>query len=855
MRRSPGLVTLTLAAATLAAVGLALPTGAAAVGATPQTTAAVAVAAHSPVATPPMGWNSWDAYGCNNGEQNMEAVARFLHQSGLERDGYTYVNADGCYDDLEGLDSPNTYGVDAPTAQDPETCGAVNGRLPDGRIFVNPYAFPPTRPCADDGFARTSDYVHSLGLKFGTYLDASNNWNCEEIPGSYGFDTIDARSLAAWGVDYVKADWGCNDATVPPGSNAPAGYTGIDAAPGNQGFGGPTFATNPAYTGSQESTQATMYTALSAAVRGVKRPIVFSVAGAGTVDSATWGRPLGQLVRPTGDANANFTATGRHAAGSVVGIVNADAQTYDASTAPGHWVDPDPMEIGNGSLTLAEDESEMSMFAEMTQPLLISTNLCASDCGPDTAPATAAQLAQDVEVFGNKQVIAIDQDALASPAHIVGTFDGTHLIMTKPLADGSVAVTLFNESTAGAATMSTTAAAVGLPAAQQYKVEDLWAGTSTTSTGAISATVAPTATVMFRIVPQGRSSERTVVASTGASGAPAARTASAVDPAAYDSPANLLSVSCGTPSLCTGVDNFGRVVSFDPSAPNRSRAVTIAAGRSLVSISCPAGAGQCTALDSGGTAYTFRPSLAGVGPVSTRRVDAGGQPTALTCVTSSRCVAVDGKGDEITFDPHPWTRTRPTVVAVDPSIYLGAVSCAAANQCTAVGGGGNGGDSEVTFDPTTGSVNATGVLAVDPATGNGATSVSCPATTQCTVVDGSGNEVTFDPTTGTVDAAGVAPLEGDVASGLGVMTSVACATTARCTAVDASGNAVSFAPATGAVTTTAGAVDPTGGGLESVACPADGSQCVAVDLDGGAATFSASSGAASGVTVVDPRHH
>ena len=331
----------------------------------------------------------------------------------------------------------NTYGVTSPVPQDPETCGAINGRLPNGQLFVNSYDFPPSSPCANNGFALVGDQLHSLGLKLGLYLDASNNWNCEEIPGSYGFDKTDADTLASWGVDYVKIDWGCSDSLVPPASNAPAGYTGIDAAPGNQGFGGPTFSTNPAYDTDQEQTQIDMYTALGNAIRATGRPIVVSVAGAATVNPQAWGYGVGQLVRPTGDANANFTATGRHAAGSVVGIINSDAQTYDALTAPGHWVDPDAMEIGNGSLTLAEDQSEMSMFSEMAEPLLMATNLCPAHCGPDTTPATPAQLSQDVSVFGNRRVIAVDQDKLASPATIVGTFDGTHLIMTKPLSDGS----------------------------------------------------------------------------------------------------------------------------------------------------------------------------------------------------------------------------------------------------------------------------------------------------------------------------------------------------------------------------------------------------------------------------------
>ncbi|MGN6127103.1 MAG: alpha-galactosidase, partial [Humibacter sp.] len=615
MRKSTTLSVLFAAAlAAAAAWGTAAPAaaatstgtgGAATSSATYRTSLSTTSTKQTSDATPPMGWNSYNAYACDNNAQNMEAVGRFIHDSGLEADGYTYVNSDGCYDDLESLGSPNTYGITAPTAQNAETCGAINGRLPDGELYVNSYDFPPSTPCANDGFALVGNDLHSLGLGLGLYLDAGNNWNCEEIPGSYGFDSTDAATLASWGADYVKLDWGCGDTLVPPASNAPSGYTGVDAAPGNQGFGGPTFSTNPAYDTNQEQTQIKMYTALVNAIRAQKRPITVSIAGAGTVGSQTWGLALGDLDRPTGDANANFTATGKHAAGSVVGIVNADAQTYESLTGPGHWVDPDAMEVGNGSLTPAEDRSEMSMFSEMAEPLLMSTNLCPGNCGPDTTPATKAQLDLAVSVFGNKRVIAVDQDALGAPAHIVGTFDGTHLTMTRQLKNGDVAVTMFNESTTDAATMSATAADLGLPSASSYSVQDLWSGATTTSTGTISATVAPTQTVMYRITPakgsgsthangsnsqgQGQNGQGQNGQGHGQSQNGQGSGAAGASSTHTTVPANLTSVSCATAGKCVGVDEFGAAVAFDPAHPASAMRLNLDNGQSLASVSCATG--------------------------------------------------------------------------------------------------------------------------------------------------------------------------------------------------------------------------------------------------------------------------
>jgi hypothetical protein len=444
--------------------------------------------------TPPMGWNSWNAYQCNENAQDIEANARFIHSSGLQRDGYTYVNNDGCWDDMVGLGTSDPNGGPMTGTLPPESCGAVNGRLPDGEIFINPVEFPPSAPCANDGFKIVARYIHSLGLKFGLYLNASNNWNCEEIPGSYGFDQTDARTLASWGVDYVKVDWGCSATTAPPGSNGPAGYSGIDAGPGNTPFGGPTFGDQPPpndftqqYATDPQAVQQTMYSALATAIRATGRPIVFSVAGAGTVDAQDWGLQVGNMARPAGDSSATFS--------SLVNIVNADDQ-YDSLSGPGHWIDPDIMEVGNG-MSKTEDESEMSMFAEMADPLLMSTNMCASGCGSPTVAATPAQLAYDASVFGNRRVIAVDQDRLGKAGRIV-SFDGSHLVMIRPLANGDVAVTLLNES-GSPATMSTTASAAGLPARPVYRLEDLWSGAVTESAGAISALVAPHATVMYRI--------------------------------------------------------------------------------------------------------------------------------------------------------------------------------------------------------------------------------------------------------------------------------------------------------------------------------------------------------------------
>ena len=125
--------------------------------------------------TPPMGWNDWNAYGCNVSEQLVEQTALAMHNNGLQAAGYQYVNIDDCW--------------------------MSSSRDASGNLVANPAKFP-------DGIAAVASYVHSLGLKLGIYEDAGTA-TCAGYPGSYGHEQQDADLFASWGVDYLKYDW-CN---------------------------------------------------------------------------------------------------------------------------------------------------------------------------------------------------------------------------------------------------------------------------------------------------------------------------------------------------------------------------------------------------------------------------------------------------------------------------------------------------------------------------------------------------------------------------------------------------------------------------------------------------------------------
>jgi alpha-galactosidase len=130
--------------------------------------------------TPPMGWNSWNKFGCNVSETLVREVADAMVASGMKDAGYQYVVIDDCWQ---------------------------VGRDASGAIVPDPERFK-------SGMKALADYVHSKGLKFGLYSDAGAR-TCEGRPGSNGFEVEDARQYAAWGVDYLKFDW-CNSDGVDP---------------------------------------------------------------------------------------------------------------------------------------------------------------------------------------------------------------------------------------------------------------------------------------------------------------------------------------------------------------------------------------------------------------------------------------------------------------------------------------------------------------------------------------------------------------------------------------------------------------------------------------------------------------
>jgi len=131
--------------------------------------------------TPPMGWNSWNHFGCDVSDRLIRETADAMVASGMRDAGYRYVVIDDCWQVV---------------------------RDAQGRLVADSARFP-------DGIKPLADYVHAQGLKFGIYTDAGRK-TCQGRPGTYGHEREDARTFASWGVDYVKEDWCYADSLDAP---------------------------------------------------------------------------------------------------------------------------------------------------------------------------------------------------------------------------------------------------------------------------------------------------------------------------------------------------------------------------------------------------------------------------------------------------------------------------------------------------------------------------------------------------------------------------------------------------------------------------------------------------------------
>jgi len=240
-----------------------------------------------------------------------------------------------------------------------------------------------------------ANYVHSKGLKLGIYSSPGPK-TCAGYEGSYGHEAQDAQTYAAWGIDYLKYDLcGLAPSMLAAGS--------LDKA---------------------QDIQLAAYRKMDAALKATGRPMVYSLCQYGFFQPWRWGASVGgNSWRTTGDIEDKFPRMLQ------IGLSQAGLSKF---AGPGHWNDPDMLEVGNGGMSAIEYRTHMSLWALLAAPLLAGNDL--STMSPET-----------LSILTNHEVIAVDQDPAGAQGDRVKAEGGLE-IWAKPLAGGAKAVGLFNLS-------------------------------------------------------------------------------------------------------------------------------------------------------------------------------------------------------------------------------------------------------------------------------------------------------------------------------------------------------------------------------------------------------------------------
>jgi alpha-galactosidase len=296
-----------------------------------------------------------------------------------------------------------------------------------------------------------ADYVHSKGLKLGIYSGPGLK-TCAGFTASLDHEAQDAQLYASWGIDYLKYDL-CSFRRDEMAAKAPN-----DKA-------------------AQMRMMVAAYEKMGKALKDAGRPIVYSLCQYGWDAPWEWAPALGgNLWRTTGDVQANW--------GSIYNIINQQAGLAKYA-GPGHWNDPDMLEVGNGRLTLAENRSHFSLWAMLAAPLLAGNDL------PNMKPEIKA-------ILTNSDVIAIDQDKLGHQASHVYS-DGEVDVWSRTLSGGAMAIAVLNAGSDRVAThpFHLSLAKLGLHGPQKGK--DLWTGKDVTLTDSMPIELDSHDTLFVRI--------------------------------------------------------------------------------------------------------------------------------------------------------------------------------------------------------------------------------------------------------------------------------------------------------------------------------------------------------------------
>jgi len=412
--------------------------------------------------TPPMGWNSWNAFRTEVDEAKVLGAAQTLVDSGLARLGYQHVNIDDGW--------------------------WLKRRTGDGRLQIRTNIFPSaaTGGPAGTSFKPFTDKLHAMGLKAGIYTDIGRNacsqaydlhspnlpqgTTAEREVGLEGHVTQDINLyFKEWGFDYIKID-ACGLADFLPDS---------DLVKKQDYRAAPPLIERGSINRTDVKAVRARYEDVAAALKEARpnNDYVLSICAWGMANVRTWGKDVGNLWRTSADITPSWTSM----------LHNCDSAAKRARYAgPGHWNDPDILHIGHGAFDDAnpvEVRSHFALWAMITATLLISYDL-------RNGPASF------LGVLGNADVVALNQDKAGHQGVIAYDSDDAQIIV-KTLGIGErKAVALFNRG-ASPAPVTLLASHLKLSDSAPVLLRDLWSKESTTFTGEKAFTLAPHETLVF----------------------------------------------------------------------------------------------------------------------------------------------------------------------------------------------------------------------------------------------------------------------------------------------------------------------------------------------------------------------
>jgi alpha-galactosidase len=279
-------------------------------------------------ATPPMGWSTWNHFHHDISDALIRAQADAMVASGMRDAGYVYIHIDGGWEgerDANGVLHPNK-------------------NFPDMKAL--------------------GDYIHSRGLKFGLYTGPGPG-TCAGAPASYGHELQDAKMFASWGVDYLKYDL-CSFRGIMARDSG-ADLTGIAHPETDSGYAQVMARASDQTVDKADTLMRDAYEKMHQALLQTGRPMVFSLCQYGYAKAWEWGPHVGgNLWRTSGDISNNYASM----------IANGFGEAGLARYAgPGHWNDPDFLEVGNGPMTPDAWRTNFSLWAILAAPLIAGNDL------------------------------------------------------------------------------------------------------------------------------------------------------------------------------------------------------------------------------------------------------------------------------------------------------------------------------------------------------------------------------------------------------------------------------------------------------------------------------------------------